>query len=59
MARRRKLPTIFAYLALELAALFGVPVRPEHVQEMTRLLKQSQVICVERSDSGDPPVPER
>jgi hypothetical protein len=55
MRRRRLVGTVLAYLTLEFAALVGVPVRPEQVQEMTRLLKQSTAVLVERQDSGDDP----
>lgn len=62
MARRNRLATVFAYLTLELAALLGAPVRPEQIEEMTRLLNQTQVVYVEEEDNGgdppDPPAPE-
>ena len=58
MARRRKLATVFAYLTLECAALLGAPIRPEQIEEITRLLNQTQVVQVKEDDGGgDPPVP--
>ena len=59
MERKRRLATILAYLTLELGALCGVPVRVDQIEEMTRLLNQTQVTCVQkREDSGDPPTPD-
>lgn len=57
MLRGRKFATILAYLTLEWAALFGVPVRLDQVEEMTRLLNQTRAAGVELRDqgSGDPP----
>jgi hypothetical protein len=47
-----------AYLILELGALLGVPVRPDQIELMTRLLNQTQVTRVERGESGgEPPIP--
>ncbi len=54
---RRLLGTVLTYLTLEFAAMMGVPVRPEHIQEMTRLLKQSTAVRVERQHAGDDPPP--
>lgn len=56
MLRGRKLATIFAYLMLEWGALFGVPVRVDQIEEMTRLLNQTQAAVVQvRDQGGDPP----
>ena len=56
MLRGRKLATILAYLTLEWGALFGVPVRLDQIEEMTRLLNQTQVAGIElRDQGGDPP----
>lgn len=57
MRRNRLAGVVLAYVTLELATLLGVPVRPEQVQEMTRLLKQAAVVRVERHDSRDEPPP--
>lgn len=58
MARRRWLATVLAYMTLEMGALFGVPIRPAQIEEMTRLLNQTQVVYVEEDDNGgDPPDP--
>lgn len=55
MRPRRWVGTLFVYLNLELAALLGVPVRPEEVSEVTRLLTQTQVTRVEQEGAdGDP-----
>ncbi len=54
--RKRRLATVFTYLMLEVGALMGAPVRPEQIQEITRLLNQTQVAQVaERDAGGDPP----
>jgi hypothetical protein len=56
MARRRRFATVLAYLTLEFAALLGAPIRPEQIEEMTRLLNRTQVVYVEEDDNGgDPP----
>jgi hypothetical protein len=52
------LPTVLAYLTLELGALLGVPIRLDQVEAMTRLLQRTAVVQVEgRADGGDPPPP--
>lgn len=59
MARRRWLATALAYLTLEIGALLGVPVRLDQIEEMTRLLNQTQVtMTVDRDAGGDPPRPD-
>lgn len=56
MPKKRRLATIFTYLTLELGAMLGVPVRLDQIEEMTRLLTQTQVVCVVKDEaSGDPP----
>jgi hypothetical protein len=58
MARKRWLATVFTYLMLEVGALMGAPVRPEQIEEITRLLSQTVVTeVVERDAGGDPPDP--
>lgn len=58
MARKRWLATIFTYLMLQVGALLGAPVRPEQIQEITRLLSQTVVTeVVKRDAGGDPPDP--
>jgi hypothetical protein len=58
MARKRWLATVFTYLMLEVGALMGAPVRPEQIEEITRLLSQTVVSeVVERDAGGDPPDP--
>ncbi len=59
MRRKQWLGAVFVYLNLELAALLGVPVRPDQVAEMTRLLGQTTVARVERQDAGTDPPPEK
>ncbi len=56
MARKRWLATVFTYLMLEVGALLGAPLRPEQIQEITRLLNKTLVTEVaQRDDGGDPP----
>ena len=56
MAIRKKLATLSTYLVLEIGALVGVPVRLDHIEEMTRLLNRTLVVEVERrNDDGEPP----
>jgi hypothetical protein len=58
MARKRLLATVFTYLMLEAGALLGAPVRPEQIQEITRLLNKTLVTEVAQRDAdGDPPDP--
>jgi len=56
MAKRRLLATLFTYLALELGVALGLPLRPEQIEELTRVLNQTQVVCVVKDEeSGEPP----
>jgi hypothetical protein len=58
MACKRWLATVFTYLMLEAGALLGAPVRPEQIEEITRLLSKTLVTEVVRRDAGgDPPDP--
>jgi hypothetical protein len=58
MARKLWLATAFTYLMLEYGALLGAPIRPEQIEEITRLFNQTQVTQVaERDAGGDPPDP--
>jgi uncharacterized protein (DUF697 family) len=58
MARNRLLATVFTYLMLEVGTLFGAPLRPEQIQEITRLLNKTLVTEVAQRDAeGDPPDP--
>lgn len=57
MACKRWLATVFTYLMLEAGALLGA-VRPEQIEEITRLLSKTLVTEVVRRDAGgDPPDP--
>lgn len=59
MARKRWLATVFTYLMLELGALHGAPIRPEQIEEITRLLNRTVVTEVAQRDAdGDPPDPQ-
>ena len=56
MARKRRWTRRLLYLMLEVGALSGVPMRPEQVEELTRLLNGTAVVAVSRrEDGGDPP----
>jgi len=56
MARKSWLASVLAYLILELGALVGVPMRPDQIEEMTRMMNDAAVVrVVERDDQGDPP----
>lgn len=58
MTRQRWLATVFTYLMLQVGTLLGAPIRPEEIQEITRLLSQTRVTQVVRRDAGgDPPDP--
>ena len=52
------LAKVAMYLILEIGALTGVPMRPDEIEKMTRVMNDSLVAeCVrgERERSGDPP----
>lgn len=44
---------------LEAAALMGMPMRPEHIQDLMRSLNQPKIACThpDESDRGEGPVP--
>jgi hypothetical protein len=47
---------LLIYMVLELGALTGVPMRPDQIVEMTRLLNNARgVEAVQREGEGDPP----
>jgi hypothetical protein len=59
VARRGLLPKLLMFAMLEFGALAGVPMRASDVEEMTRILRDSAIVCIvprEDDDAGDPPV---
>ena len=42
MFRNRRLRALACFGMLEIAALFGMPMRPEQIQELTHLLNESK-----------------
>ena len=59
MAKKRNLlAKIFLYAMLEFGALVGVPIRPDEIETLTRLMNSTQVVQVvkkENDGDGDPP----
>jgi len=56
LARPRWLAKTLLYLTLEFGALVGVPMRVDEIEELTRLMNNTQVVqLLERDDDGDPP----
>jgi hypothetical protein len=56
---KRRLRTLACCSMLELGALFGMPMRPEQIQEFMQMLNESKVAHVlpSEDESGDPPEP--
>lgn len=56
MARKKRLLSkLLIYAMLEAGAIMGVPMRPDQIEEMTRLMNDAVIEEVVREDSGDPP----
>jgi len=58
MAQRHWLAKILMFLVLETGALVGVPMRPDQIEELTRILNQTAVVNVQRREDdgdGEPP----
>lgn len=56
MAQRRWLAKMLMFLALEVGALVGVPLRPDDIEQISRLMHRTVAVEVlERDDEGDPP----
>ena len=57
MSLKRRLRTLACCGMLEIAALFGMPMRPEQIQEFMQMLNESKRALTLPSDdeSGDPP----
>lgn len=53
MAQRHWLAKILMFLVLETGALVGVPMRPDQIEELTRIMNQTAVVSVQREDDGD------
>lgn len=59
MSVKHRLRTLTCCAMLEAAALMGMPMRPEHVQDLMRSLNQPKIACThpDESDRGEGPVP--
>ena len=57
MSLKRRLRTLACCGMLELGALFGMPMRPEQIQQFMQALNESKVTHVlpSEDESGDPP----
>jgi len=60
MARKKRnlCAKIFLSAMLEVGALAGAPIRPEDIENLTRVMNATQVVQVARRDDdgdGDPP----
>jgi hypothetical protein len=61
VAWRRRLAQLLIYVMLEAGALAGVPMRPEEIEDLTRLMTGTKVVKVVRGEEdgdGDPPLDE-
>jgi hypothetical protein len=56
--KKNRLAKIFLFVALELGALAGVPMRPDQIEALLRTMNGQQLVHVVRDDQGDPPEPE-
>ena len=57
MSWKKKLRVLFACMTLEAGVLFGVPMRPEQIEELMHQMNQPKLAHVlkEEGESGDPP----
>jgi len=53
MAQWHWLAKILMFLVLETGALAGVPMRPDQIEELTRIMNRTAVVDVQRQDDGD------
>jgi hypothetical protein len=60
MKRNRNLRALFLGLVLGMGSLFGMPMRPEEIEELMHATNQTrvcQIVREEHDDAGEPPVP--
>ena len=57
MSWKKKLRVLLACMTLEAGVLFGVPMRPEQIEELMHQMNQPKLAHVlkEEGESGDPP----
>jgi hypothetical protein len=58
LAIKRNLRALFLGLILHMGSLFGMPMRPEEIEELTHAMNQDrvcQVVREEHDDAGTPP----
>lgn len=58
MAQRRWLTKVLVFVMLEAGALIGVPMRPDQIEDLTRLMngtRLEQVVRRENDGDDDPP----
>ena len=56
MAQRRWLAKTLMFLMLELGALFGVPMRPEQIEELTRMMNGTKAVELRHEEQDDDPI---
>lgn len=54
MSWLRKLGAVFLFVTLEMGALFGVPIPPEKIREITDLMHRPRATQVMRDDTEEP-----
>lgn len=54
---KKRLRVVFACLTLEMGVLFGVPMRPDQIEELMHQMNQPKLAHVlkDEDDDGDPP----
>jgi hypothetical protein len=54
---KKRLRVLFACLALEAGVLFGVPMRPDEIEELMHQMNQPKVAhqLKQENEAGDPP----
>jgi hypothetical protein len=57
MSWKKRLRVLFVCLALEAGTLFGVPMRPDEIENLMHQMNQPKLahLLKEEDDSGDPP----
>ncbi|HEY0593817.1 MAG TPA: hypothetical protein VGF40_18740 [Thermoanaerobaculia bacterium] len=58
MSLKTRLAKIFVYAVLELGALCGVPMRPDQIEKIMRLMDRAVVTDVLRNEDDEPAKPD-
>lgn len=57
MSLKNRLAKILVYAVLELGALCGVPMRPDQIEKIMKLMDRAVVTDVLKNEDDEPPTP--